>query len=343
MCLRIADGCVVGSALKIDGDTWNAVDPTAPRTSWTGPEPRAHGHAAMILKPFDADDPGLSGHEERVAKLIRARLSAMGLRSRTDRLGNVIATLRGDDPAPSVMLFTHMDQLGFIVRKSSRMGSSGLSALAACRSARWRPTGVCCASVKAGTCQAIITNKAHHATTPEEKYKVVRRAGPGSTTGWFQARRCEAAGVRSEPRWSISRVSSRLAGDRSAGTSVDDRAGCAVQLSRAALGQRSGGPTVHVVFSVQEEFNLRGAVVAAQNLKPDIAIQIDLMLATDTPDMADRGDMHLGRRAGHQPLFVSRTRHAQRRDPASGDGAAVRRETAAARGCRCSARRRSAC
>jgi membrane complex biogenesis BtpA family protein len=25
--LRIADGCIVGSALKIDGDTWNAIDP----------------------------------------------------------------------------------------------------------------------------------------------------------------------------------------------------------------------------------------------------------------------------------------------------------------------------
>jgi putative aminopeptidase FrvX len=72
---------------------------------------------------------------------------------------------------------------------------------------------------------------------------------------------------------------------------------------------------------VQEEFNLRGAVVAAQNLKPDIAIQIDLMLATDTPDMAERGDMHLGAGRG-SALFVSRTRHAQRRHPASGNGAA---------------------
>jgi len=25
--LRVADGCVVGSALKVDGHTWNAVDP----------------------------------------------------------------------------------------------------------------------------------------------------------------------------------------------------------------------------------------------------------------------------------------------------------------------------
>jgi predicted TIM-barrel enzyme len=25
--LRVADGCIVGSALKVDGDTWNPVDP----------------------------------------------------------------------------------------------------------------------------------------------------------------------------------------------------------------------------------------------------------------------------------------------------------------------------
>ena len=86
-----------------------------------------------------------------------------------------------------------------------------------------------------------------------------------------------------------------LAGDRIAGTSVDDRAGCAVLVELARmLKARKGGPTVHVVFSVQEEFNLRGAVTAAQALRPDVAIQIDLMLATDTHEMADRGEMRLG-------------------------------------------------
>ena len=42
--------------------------------------------------------------------------------SRTDRLGNLIATLAGDEAAPSVMLFAHMDQLGFIVRKIEANG-----------------------------------------------------------------------------------------------------------------------------------------------------------------------------------------------------------------------------
>ena len=69
---------------------------------------------------------------------------------------------------------------------------------------------------------------------------------------------------------------------------MDDRAGCTVRLALArAL-------AVHLVFTVLEEFNLRGAVVTAEALRPDIALQIDLMLASDTPDIADRGEMRLG-------------------------------------------------
>jgi putative aminopeptidase FrvX len=86
-----------------------------------------------------------------------------------------------------------------------------------------------------------------------------------------------------------------LAEDRIAGTSVDDRAGCAVvaEVARLLAPVRER-PTIHFVFSTQEEYNLRGAMPAAQALRPDIAIQLDLMLATDTPDMQARGDLALG-------------------------------------------------
>src|SRR5262249_37676142 len=85
-----------------------------------------------------------------------------------------------------------------------------------------------------------------------------------------------------------------LAGDGIAGTSVDDRAACAVILEVArALATTKRKPTVHLVFSVLEEFNLMGAITAAQALSPDIAIQLDLILATDTPDVAGRGDVRL--------------------------------------------------
>ena len=71
--------------------------------------------------------------------------------------------------------------------------------------------------------------------------------------------------------------------------------GCAVILGVAhQLKEITIRPTVHIVFSVQEEFNLRGVLPVAQTLKPDIAIQIDLMLASDTPDMKDQGEVSLG-------------------------------------------------
>jgi len=239
--------------------------------------------------------PGLSGHEERIAALIRTRLSETGIASRVDRMGNVIASLEGNADAPAVMIFTHMDQLGFFVRKIEadglikveRMGGVSERAMAA------QAVTLCVAENR--DVPGIIMNKAHHATTPDEKYKVVTTPEIMIDTGHGSKQAVEAAGIRiGTPVVYQSRII-ELAGNRVAGTSVDDRAGCAALLEIArGLAKRQGGPTVHVVFSVQEEFNLRGALVAAQALKPDIAIQIDLMLATDTPDMADRGEMALG-------------------------------------------------
>lgn len=238
--------------------------------------------------------PGLSGHEERVAAAIRAKLAAFGVPTTTDRLGNLIATFPGDPAKPSVMIFTHMDQLGFFVRRIEpdglirveRMGGVSERAMAA---------QAVTLSTDQGDIPGIILNKAHHATTPDEKYKVLTAPEIRIDTGHGSKAAVEAAGIRigTPVTWRAQVL--ELAGNRIAGTSIDDRAGCAVQLELARiLHAANTGPTTHLVWSVQEEFNLRGAVVAAQQLNPDIALQIDLMLATDTPDMADRGEMTLG-------------------------------------------------
>ncbi|MEY3003744.1 MAG: hypothetical protein RLZZ491_920 [Pseudomonadota bacterium] len=239
--------------------------------------------------------PGLSGHEDRVRRHIAASLPKLPHPPRTDRLGNLIVTVPGDSDAPSVMLFAHMDQLGFFVRKIEddglirveRMGGVPERALAA------QAVLLCVGPGR--DVPGVICNKSHHATTPEEKYQVIKAPDLLIDTGHGSRAGVEAAGVRIGTPVVYRPHVVEMAGDRIAGTSIDDRAGCAVLIEIARmLADRQGGPTVHLVFSVQEEFNLRGAVVAAQTLKPDIAIQIDLMLACDTPDMASRGDMRLG-------------------------------------------------
>lgn len=241
--------------------------------------------------------PGLAGHEERVARAIAAHLDSLGLEHRSDRLGNLMTTLPGDPGRPSVMVFAHMDQLGFFVRKVEpsglirveRQGGVPERALPAQRVVLCTP---------GGDVPGVIGVKSHHATTPDERYRVVPYAELAVDAGFTSPAQAEAAGVRIGTPVTYQPQVLELANGRIAGTAVDDRGGCAALLALAAArsDRRSGneGPTVHLVWSVQEEHNLRGVVPAATALAPDIAIAVDLMLATDTPEMASRGDLRLG-------------------------------------------------
>lgn len=239
--------------------------------------------------------PGLSGYEGRVRRRLKGELAALGLETVTDRLGNLVATLPGEPGAPSVMLFTHMDQLGFVVRKIEPGGFIRVERLGGVPE-RALPSQAVLLCVGEGRDRpGLIANKSHHATTPEEKYKVVPYADLYIDAGFDSAEAVRAAGIDIGTPVVYRPAAFELSPGRIAGTSVDDRAGCAVIVEAArALVAAKRWPTVHFVFSVQEEFNLRGALTAAQVLKPDIAIQVDLLLATDTPDMGYRGAVTLG-------------------------------------------------
>ena len=239
--------------------------------------------------------PGLSGHEDRVRRHIARALNEIGLSSRTDTLGNLIATFRGDPAAPSVMLFAHMDQLGFVVRKIERDGLVRVERLGGIPEKALPSLPMLFCIGEGRDRLGIFANKSHHATPPEEKYKVVPYQDLYIDVGADSAAAVRDLGIEIgtpvvyEPR--VLHLSERRVG----GTSIDDRAGCAVMLeiARAFVADKPL-PTVHVVFSVQEEFNLRGAVTAAYSLAPHIAIQLDLALTSDTPDMAHRGEVSLG-------------------------------------------------
>ncbi len=239
--------------------------------------------------------PGLAGHEGRVRRRIRAALDGLG-NARTDRAGNLILTLPGGNPAaPVVMLFTHMDQLGLVVRRVEpggllrveRMGGVPERALAA-------QAVLCCVS-EGRDRLGVIGHKSHHATPPEDRHRVIPVADLFIDIGARDAAEVRAAGIDVGTPVVYAPRAMEIGASRIAGTSVDDRAGCAVLVEVGrALAAKPPAATVHCVFSVQEEFNLRGAMIAAEALQPDIAIQLDLMLATDTPDLAGRGECGLG-------------------------------------------------
>jgi len=239
--------------------------------------------------------PGLSGYEDCVRKYIEDKLNLDNLNHSTDVLGNLICTLQGEKDSPSVMLFAHMDQLGFVVKKIEENGFVRIERLGGVPERALASQEVTIQSKDQKYFNGVIGNKSHHATSGDEKYTIVNYKNIFIDLGFFNKNEVIKNGINIGSPVTYLPYFKKIGSHCVTGTSIDDRAGCAVILNVAKkLNENKNRPTVHIVFSVQEEFNLRGILPVAQTLKPDIAIQIDLMLSSDTPDMENQGDVILG-------------------------------------------------
>ena len=117
--------------------------------------------------------PGLSGYEDNVRKYLQNKLNENKLKHSTDVLGNLVCTLPGKKNLPSVMLFAHMDQLGFIVKKIEDNGFIRVERLGGVPEKSLASQEVTIESEDGKYFNGIIGSKSHHATLAEEKYKVI--------------------------------------------------------------------------------------------------------------------------------------------------------------------------
>ena len=239
---------------------------------------------------------GLSGHETKVRDYLKKQLKQNALNAKTDVLGNLICTLKGNEKLPSVILFAHMDQLGFMVKKIEDNGYIRVERVGGVPEKALLSQDVVIVNNKEELIQGVIGNKAHHATQPNEKYTVHKANEIYIDAGFKSKREVLRNGVNIGSPITYAPYYKSLKNNNVCGSSIDDRAGCAVILNAAkALTKSKNRPTVHIVFSVQEEFNLRGVLPVINTLKPNIAIQVDLTLTSDTPDMVNSSDVYLGK------------------------------------------------
>jgi putative aminopeptidase FrvX len=135
----------------------------------------------------------------------------------------------------------------------------------------------------------------HHLTPPEDKYKVKPIGECYVDIGATSAKEVASAGVKIGTPVLYRPSFEKLVNNRVAATSLDDRGGCAVLVELAQhFSKKRPKVTLHLVGTVQEEFNLRGAMVAAQQIRPTAAISIDLVAASDTPDIHGGNAVEVG-------------------------------------------------
>ncbi len=240
--------------------------------------------------------PAPSGYEHEMAISLSAHLKPYCDEVRIDRVGNVIGKVCGTNPnAPRAMIFGHMDSLGFIVRKIEpdgfiqvdRLGGipekvlPGLNVTIRSEDGKWHP--------------GVFGPKAHHATPAEEKYKVDLVTSLFIDIGATSIQQVHDKGIHIGCPVVYKPTFQNLCGERISGTAVDNRGACValVEIARI-LKENPPACDVYLVGTVWEEFNLRGAMMAARTIKPDLAISLDVTLAGDTKDLSGKFDDIMG-------------------------------------------------
>ena len=240
--------------------------------------------------------PGLSGYEQAISRYMREIFEEMGLTVTEDVIGNTMTTVEGSiSDAPSLLITAHMDQLGFVVKtilddgyiKLDRVGGIPEKAL---------PTLRVSVQAKDGKLfNGLIGLKSHHLTPADEKYKV----DPYGTL--YVDIGCKSKAEVLELSIDIGSpviyrpAYERMQGTRCNGTAFDNRVACALLLGLSErLSKKPAAATVHLAATVQEEYTIRGAILAARLLKPKLCICLDVSMAGDTPDLRGANDVSLG-------------------------------------------------
>ena len=223
--------------------------------------------------------PGLSGYESPAARLIEAEWHPLVDELNLSRLGSVHGLKKGAgaDPRPSIMLAAHMDAIGLMV---SRIEDGFL-----------RITSIGGVDPRILPGQAVVVHTAKEdlpgvIVMPPAKLSPARsgrwRGRTSRIFSWMWAcfrqrwRVSSASGT-----WFLSeRKQLKCPGRSCSGHSIDNRASvAAVTLCLQELGSKSHKWDVWAAATVQEEINYGGAATSAFQLRPDLAIAIDVTFA----------------------------------------------------------------
>lgn len=240
--------------------------------------------------------PGISGYEGDVAQFVEQELRHCTDSVEKDRLGNVTGFIRGTDPsAPKVMVVAHMDQIGMVVTKAcdngllrvTKNGSVPDKILPGCE--------LLVRTVGGEYLHAAAAVKPHHAMSEADRNRVEPLTEAFVDIGATSRDEVFAAGVQVGCPVQYKPNFVHLMGNRVAGTAIDNRMSLAVMLCCAAyLYENKSACDVYLCATVQEEHNLRGGMVVAHRITPDILFCLDVTLDSTQPGLTDLLDNPMG-------------------------------------------------
>jgi endoglucanase len=231
---------------------------------------------------------GVSGYEHRVKDMLKQRLGGIAEVS-GDRIGSVIFKKKGTSEAPRIMLASHMDEIGFMVKHITKDGYLKFTTLGGWWEQVMLGQRVTIMTNK-GDVPGVIGSKPPHILSAEERKKVVQKKEMYIDIGAADDKEAkETFGVRpGDPVVPYSQFTVMANDKYLMAKAWDNRIGCAIMAEVIeTLGRESHPNTVFGVGTVQEEVGLRGAKTSASCIDPHFAFAIDTCVSGDTPGVSD--------------------------------------------------------
>jgi putative aminopeptidase FrvX len=274
------------------------------------------------LLPFLKDlisAPGISGYEDPAAKIIADKWQILVHELSRGKLGSLHGLLRGtgQEPRPSVMVSTHMDSIGLMVTgitdgflRITQVGGVDARLLPGTPvnvfASGTHTTGAGTTGIGAtgpGTTGAggnghsplpgVVVQPSAHLLPEEEREAAVPLANLFIDTGLLPRKVTEL--VRVGDVVSFAQAPVELSGETLSGHSLDNRASvAALTVCLEELQRRPHSWDVWAVASTQEEVGAMGAAGSSFELRPSIAIVVDVTFAKG-PGTSDWSAFPLGK------------------------------------------------
>ncbi len=246
------------------------------------------------------ETPSATGTEWQVAGLVRERLAQIADEIETDVMGSVHARLHGtthglDDPAPSVLIAAHIDEIGLMVNYIDDEGFLHFKAVGGV-DAGLLPGLRMDVHASEGTLRGVVGRMPIHLVPADDRKQVAS-----------MEKLCIDLGLSAEEVKSRVRIGDTITygvgferfGDNLAVSRAFDDKSCVYITTRVLEELKARGDVEsECIFAatVQEEIGLRGGQTSAFSVKPDIALGFDVTHATDYPgvDKAKHGEVRLG-------------------------------------------------
>lgn len=225
---------------------------------------------------------GPSGVEDEVRELIEKEIRAYGVSLTTDVMGNLIAEKKGTHPG-KLLIAAHMDEIGLIIRHIDAKGFLWVETIGGIAPQQFFGKHVIIRTEDGKHIDGIVNSL--HPGRPDRCTEM-----PKSVQEFFVEVGAESRdevlemGIEEGNEISLDYPVVFLGKHRIGGKALDDRALVFILIELLKLLKDEGElPDFYAVFTTQEEIGARGAIVAAESLKPDMALALDMSLATDIP------------------------------------------------------------